>query len=261
MTPPNTELAEAIDKMSRGEFYDGDLVEQAARAHLATLREDKGVFKIGDTVRKKGNKGQWRGFIVGTYSTKCTPEGYAVESVYEDNSVQIYPASALEPWVHDISALKNPSDAGGIYIRANADAKPRQEKTTQFTKPAPPQADTPIKGAGEEVMRREIIDEINTDAGNSFWDSVNGPKPKREDVSGEEMEPPTEEWIDARNRGAEILNKYITPEVAQTKYRGTFDIADEVFTAMQPPTPAPIDAEVREFDMEEALNKSEWAKD
>lgn len=55
-------------------------------------------FKEGDFVRKKGDKGQWHGKIVGTYSTDCTPKGYAVESLYEKNSVQIYPANALEPW-------------------------------------------------------------------------------------------------------------------------------------------------------------------
>lgn len=52
-------------------------------------------FKIGDSVRKiKGS--QWHGKIVGTYSTKLTPEGYCVESDTEHGSVQIYPAQALE---------------------------------------------------------------------------------------------------------------------------------------------------------------------
>lgn len=52
-------------------------------------------FKLGDTVRKtKGS--QWHGTVVGTYSTKLTPEGYAVESSTEIGSVQIYPAAALE---------------------------------------------------------------------------------------------------------------------------------------------------------------------
>lgn len=55
-------------------------------------------FDLGDFVRKKGEKGQWHGKIVGTYSTDCTPNGYAVESVYELNSVQIYPEDALESW-------------------------------------------------------------------------------------------------------------------------------------------------------------------
>lgn len=58
-------------------------------------------FKRGDYVRKKGDKGQWRGVVVGEYSTDCTAQGYAVESVLEKNSVQIYPASALELWQPD----------------------------------------------------------------------------------------------------------------------------------------------------------------
>lgn len=56
------------------------------------------LFKLGDLVRKKGDKGQWHGRVVGFYSTECTPIGYAVESQLEKNSVQIYPESALEAW-------------------------------------------------------------------------------------------------------------------------------------------------------------------
>jgi len=52
-------------------------------------------MKIGDTVRKKSGSA-WEGVIVGTYQTKLTPEGYAVESSSHPGSVQIYPASALE---------------------------------------------------------------------------------------------------------------------------------------------------------------------
>jgi dihydrofolate reductase (trimethoprim resistance protein) len=64
-------------------------------------------FKIGDLVRKiKGS--QWHGFIVGTYSTNLTPEGYAVESLFEKGSVQIYPAQALE----DINASETK-----LYLR------------------------------------------------------------------------------------------------------------------------------------------------
>lgn len=54
-------------------------------------------FRHGDTVMKsKGS--QWHGRVVGWYSTKLTPEGYAVESSTEQGSVQIYPAAALETW-------------------------------------------------------------------------------------------------------------------------------------------------------------------
>jgi len=53
------------------------------------------TFGIGDKVRKVRGS-QWRGRVVGWYSTELTPEGYAVESDTERGSVQIYPASALE---------------------------------------------------------------------------------------------------------------------------------------------------------------------
>jgi len=52
-------------------------------------------FYVGDFVRKVRGS-QWRGRVVGWYSTELTPEGYAVESSTERGSVQIYPASALE---------------------------------------------------------------------------------------------------------------------------------------------------------------------
>lgn len=42
-------------------------------------------FQLGDTVRKtKGS--QWHGKVVGTYSTTLTPEGYAVESKYPNET-------------------------------------------------------------------------------------------------------------------------------------------------------------------------------
>lgn len=55
------------------------------------------TFRLGQRVRKKSG-GAWHGAVVGWYRTALTPEGYAVESAYEPGSVQIYPASALEPW-------------------------------------------------------------------------------------------------------------------------------------------------------------------
>jgi hypothetical protein len=61
-----------------------------------------GKFALGDRVTKtKGSK--WTGRVVGFYSTKLTPIGYAVESETETGSVQIYPEAAL-------AAL--PGDAG-----------------------------------------------------------------------------------------------------------------------------------------------------
>ena len=53
------------------------------------------TFKLGDRVRKKSGAA-WQGHIVGWYSTKLTPEGYAVESESHSGSVQIYPVAALE---------------------------------------------------------------------------------------------------------------------------------------------------------------------
>lgn len=61
---------------------------------IKEIRDNK--FKYGDRVKKKGNKGQWRGHVVGFYSASCTDIGYAVESEFEKGSVQIYPESALE---------------------------------------------------------------------------------------------------------------------------------------------------------------------
>jgi dihydrofolate reductase (trimethoprim resistance protein) len=55
------------------------------------------AFHLGQWVQKHRG-GRWRGKVVGWYQTSLTPEGYAVESAYEPGSVQIYPATALEPW-------------------------------------------------------------------------------------------------------------------------------------------------------------------
>lgn len=55
----------------------------------------RGAFVLGDCVRKKSGAA-WQGQVVGWYSTKLTPEGYAVESESHPGSVQIYPVGALE---------------------------------------------------------------------------------------------------------------------------------------------------------------------
>lgn len=55
----------------------------------------QGKFRMGDLV-KKSTGSEWVGRVVGWYSTEQTPEGYAVESSAHRNSVQIYPAKALE---------------------------------------------------------------------------------------------------------------------------------------------------------------------
>ena len=51
-------------------------------------------FHFGDQVEKVSGS-SWSGRVVGWYSTKLTPEGYAVESELHPGSVQIYPAKAL----------------------------------------------------------------------------------------------------------------------------------------------------------------------
>jgi hypothetical protein len=51
-------------------------------------------FREGDRVRKVSGS-SWQGTVVGHYSTKLTPIGYAVESEREPGSVQIYPEAAL----------------------------------------------------------------------------------------------------------------------------------------------------------------------
>lgn len=55
----------------------------------------QGKFRMGDLV-KKSSGSEWVGRVVGWYSTEQTKEGYAVESSAHRNSVQIYPAKALE---------------------------------------------------------------------------------------------------------------------------------------------------------------------
>jgi hypothetical protein len=60
----------------------------------------EGPYKFGDLVRKPSGS-SWRGIVVGWYKTPKTALGYAVASVFEPNAVQIYPATALQPWDGD----------------------------------------------------------------------------------------------------------------------------------------------------------------
>lgn len=57
--------------------------------------KDKWEFSYGDLVRKKSGQ-WWVGHIVGTYSTRQTPRGYAVQLKKLNGPVQIYPEHALE---------------------------------------------------------------------------------------------------------------------------------------------------------------------
>lgn len=54
-------------------------------------------WNLGALVKKKSGA-KWHGCVVGFYSTDLTPTGYCVASAFEENSVQIYPESALEDW-------------------------------------------------------------------------------------------------------------------------------------------------------------------
>ena len=60
-----------------------------------TQQSSSATFGLGEHVRKKSGAA-WQGHIVGWYSTRLTPEGYAVESEAHPGSVQIYPVAALE---------------------------------------------------------------------------------------------------------------------------------------------------------------------
>lgn len=71
----------------------GDFRLRMARSALSAQGAAK--FRMGDLV-KKSTGSEWEGRVVGWYSTEQTPEGYAVESSAHRNSVQIYPATALE---------------------------------------------------------------------------------------------------------------------------------------------------------------------
>lgn len=71
----------------------GDFRLRMARADMSA--KGAGKFRMGDLV-KKSTGSEWVGRVVGWYSTEQTKEGYAVESSAHRNSVQIYPAKALE---------------------------------------------------------------------------------------------------------------------------------------------------------------------
>ena len=62
------------------------------------------TYQYGDAVCKKtrGGKGaHFRGHVVGFYKSSLTEEGYAIESAFEQGTVQIYPLKMIKPWVND----------------------------------------------------------------------------------------------------------------------------------------------------------------
>lgn len=82
------------NKMGAAELAEKICDHLTASGRLAGWMPEGAVFDIGDRVFKvRGSC--WQGKIVGFYSTKLTPIGYAVESDSEHGSVQIYPEAAL----------------------------------------------------------------------------------------------------------------------------------------------------------------------
>jgi len=176
-TPPNTELA-AIEKYDRPELIVRELRAKAAlidarnkggqlqeitddmrkmafrldrylnTRHLATLREDKGGVDLSD----------WHDFA-GKISDMLWGGELGWTRTGLDGMLCV---------LKERLALKNPSDAGGEpigYVHAPFITERREEYelngTVMYHQPsgtytmpvyaAPPQADTPIKGAGEKI--------------------------------------------------------------------------------------------------------------
>ena len=101
---------ELLNALARSVLYHGngetsDLPEYAANRIRELIRERErcvpdGKYRVGDRVRKHSGS-WWEGKVVGTYSTRQTPEGYNVQmDMVPDGPVQIYPEAALEPAPH-----------------------------------------------------------------------------------------------------------------------------------------------------------------
>ncbi|WP_422908963.1 hypothetical protein [Pseudomonas songnenensis] len=86
---------EHVARKLAGAFLDGGFTAFEHYAAPIAQTAPQGKFRMGEPVRKISGS-QWKGKVVGTYSTELTPEGYCVESSAEKGSVQIYPAKALE---------------------------------------------------------------------------------------------------------------------------------------------------------------------
>lgn len=90
MFPTVTEAIAAWNERHRPAEPDAALGEGSATMPPAGAR-----WNLGDLVQKKRGS-QWRGPVVGFYSTNHTPIGYVVMSMYEDGSVQAWPEAALD---------------------------------------------------------------------------------------------------------------------------------------------------------------------
>lgn len=87
----SAELDRYVSERVQGRYEGWKLARITRPAQTAP----QGKFRMGDLV-KKSTGSEWEGRVVGWYSTEQTAEGYAVESSAHRNSVQIYPAKALE---------------------------------------------------------------------------------------------------------------------------------------------------------------------
>lgn len=88
-----------------------DAVVRALRFSTPAQAEPVALWPVGTLVRKRSG-GQWHGRICGYYTTDLTTEGYAVESLREPGSVQIYPRKALELWEGDALPLLGVEERG-----------------------------------------------------------------------------------------------------------------------------------------------------
>ena len=76
------------------------------------------LYLFGQLVQKrKGSR--WRGRVVGFYTTCLTNIGYAVESIYEPGSVQIYPEAHLEPFRPEDALHSENRQAQGLPFEAS----------------------------------------------------------------------------------------------------------------------------------------------
>jgi hypothetical protein len=81
--------------LSEGLKLAADTIERLREENARAWPADA-IFQFGEAVQKKG-RASWRGTVVGWYRTELTELGFAVESLFEPGSVQIYPQTALEP--------------------------------------------------------------------------------------------------------------------------------------------------------------------
>ncbi len=93
-----TDTLSAARCICQDEHRKGNCSEPTCQNFSGTAPAEK--WPIGTRVEKVRGA-NWRGRVVGRYSTALTADGYCVESEWEPGSVQIYPHAALravDPW-------------------------------------------------------------------------------------------------------------------------------------------------------------------